>query len=78
MTTPNMTLLQMAINELGPYTTARACGVKGPSVYKWLERGCLPRTEWTGESNYATAISAALSGKFTVEQLLQRPDKDAT
>lgn len=47
------------------------------AMLKWLRKGCLPRTEWTGETHYAQAISEAVQGRFTVEQLLVRPERVA-
>lgn len=38
---------------------------------KWLKAGRLPRTEYTGETNYAAALSEAVGGEVTVEQLLE-------
>ncbi len=42
------------------------------AVRKWLASGRLPRTEWTGETKYAQALSAAVGGQVSVEQLLKR------
>jgi hypothetical protein len=70
MPTDNKNALQKAIAELGPYRAARICGVRGPSVYKWLANRRLPRTEWTGETHYAEAIVAALAGKYSRDDLL--------
>lgn len=65
--------IQEAADFLGAYRIAKVCGVKGPSVYKWLANGCLPRTEWTGETNYAALISAECEGKVSRAALLERP-----
>ena len=43
------------------------------AVLKWARQGRLPRTEWTGETNYAKAMSAAVGGKVKVRELLQKP-----
>lgn len=43
------------------------------AAYKWLRKGRLPRTEYTGETKYAEAISAALGGRITKAELLQMP-----
>ena len=32
---------------------ADVCGLTPKAIYKWLERGSLPRTEFTGETEYA-------------------------
>jgi hypothetical protein len=68
--------LQKAIDGLGPYKIAKLVQRRGPSIYKWRESGRLPRTEWTGETNYAAAIVEACKGtefECTREQLLQLP-----
>jgi len=43
------------------------------AVLKWARLGRLPRTEWTGETKYAKAMSAAVGGKVKVRELLVRP-----
>ncbi len=43
------------------------------AVLKWARQGHLPRTEWTGETSYAKAISAAIGGQIKVGELLVRP-----
>lgn len=43
------------------------------AVLKWARQGRLPRTEWTGETRYAKAMSAAVGGKVKVRELLVRP-----
>lgn len=35
---------------------AKACDVSRTAVMKWEENEKLPRTEWTGETNYAERI----------------------
>jgi hypothetical protein len=71
--------LQKAIDILGPYKIAKLVNLRGPSIYKWRESGRLPRTEWTGETNYADTIAKACSERgdidppITRDQLLQRP-----
>jgi predicted DNA-binding transcriptional regulator AlpA len=69
----NMTPIQAAIDLLGCYKIAEACGIKGPSVYKWVKAGRLPRTEWTGETNYAQIIERETGGKVTRAALLKLP-----
>ncbi len=38
---------------------------------KWLRQGRLPRTDYTGETNYAKALEELTGGKVTAEQLLE-------
>lgn len=39
---------------------AQLLGVSYVAIRKWQERGRLPRTEWTGETQYAARIAAAV------------------
>lgn len=64
------TTLKNAFEFFGPYRLARICKVSGPAVYKWKKRGCLPRTEWTGETCYAELIEKASGGHFAKDELL--------
>ena len=66
-----MTHLEKAIRFLGGYSaTARVCGVAYQVVVNWVRRGRLPRTEWTGETDYSSKIEKALAGAVTREELL--------
>lgn len=66
--------LKKAIDDAGGVTAvALACGKTPRAVYKWLTAGCLPRTEYTGETKYAEkiAVLAKAKGKpFKANQLL--------
>jgi hypothetical protein len=65
--------LSKAVEAMGSQAAiARCCGVTQQAVQKWMERGRLPRTEWTGETAYAVAIAAASGNKVTVADLLRR------
>lgn len=45
---------------LGGYEAAgRVCGTSGKAVQKWAKQGRLPRTEATGETNYAERMAKA-------------------
>ena len=45
----------------GSSKVASHCGLKSyQAVGKWCQRGRLPRTEWTGETNYAATIEAMI------------------
>ncbi|EPI8964320.1 TPA: Cro/Cl family transcriptional regulator [Escherichia coli] len=48
---------------------ADACGLTPKAIYKWLERGSLPRTEFTGETEYADKIAKASCGKYSAAQI---------
>ena len=75
-----MNPIQHAINLAGgPVALTRELNkrigkpVTYQAVLKWARQGHLPRTEWTGETGYAKAISAAIGGQIKVRELLVRP-----
>ncbi|ATR83800.1 hypothetical protein CS390_15255 [Pseudomonas sp. HLS-6] len=54
-----MQALRKAIEDAGGVAAvALACGKTPRAVYKWLASGCLPRTEYTGETKYSERIAA--------------------
>lgn len=57
--------------------TGRVCGVSGKAVKKWVKNGRLPRTEATGETNYAELLSKA-DPRIDQEKLLATVMKKAT
>lgn len=59
----------------GPYGLSRVCGVSNTSVHRWKKKGCLPRTEWTGETRYAELIEAATQSAVTKAELLAHVPK---
>ncbi|MBK0059636.1 hypothetical protein IAE40_13400 [Pseudomonas sp. S44] len=69
-----MTALKKAIDDAGGvFAVSVACEKTPRAVYKWLASGCLPRTEYTGETLYAEKIAelARANGKpFKAKQLL--------
>lgn len=72
-----MIALDLAVTRLGLQPLARLCGVSYQAVRKWQRAGRLPRTEWTGETDYAARIAAALHGEITQDQLLAAPGRSA-
>ena len=64
--------LEKARKTLGSYAEiGRVCGgLSANAVRKWVERGHLPRTEWTKETEYAKLISEATKGAVPAEKLL--------
>ncbi|GLU37147.1 YdaS family helix-turn-helix protein [Pseudomonas sp. NBRC 100443] len=53
-----MSTLKQAIEDAGgAAAVATSCGVSVRAVYKWAASGVLPRTEYTGETNYADCIA---------------------
>ena len=52
-----MNVIKQAINKAKTKTEfAETCGVSRQAVLRWEEKKKLPRTEWTGETNYAEKI----------------------
>lgn len=49
---------------------ASACGVSARAIYKWIDRGSLPRTDFTGETSYAQKISEVSAGKYSESEIL--------
>ncbi|WP_213115299.1 DNA-binding protein [Cobetia sp. MC34] len=53
----------------GVGAVSKACGVSIRAVYKWIERGCLPRTEYTGETSHAEAIAGLSPAVFEASEI---------
>lgn len=66
-------MLKKAISSIGSQKIAERCQVSVRAVYKWSERGFLPRTEYTGETNYAEQIEELSEGLYRKDQLLNLP-----
>jgi hypothetical protein len=61
--------LKQAISEAGGIkAVSLATGKSYEAVRKWTKNG-LPRTEWTGETQYSVVI-ASLQNQYTVDDLL--------
>lgn len=69
-------LISKAIEIVGICKLANACGVRYQSIYKWEAKGRVPRTDWTGETNYASRIEEATKGVITRDQLLNLKRND--
>jgi hypothetical protein len=55
-----MSALRESIYKVGGVATASSiCGVSQRAIYKWLTAGSLPRTEYTGETDYAARLAKA-------------------
>lgn len=62
-----------AVTHFGGRTeVAKITGVSYMAVKKWERNGCFPRTEYTGETNYAEKLSQASEGVLLVNELLPR------
>lgn len=65
-----MATLKEVINDAGGVcTVAFAVQLSQRSIYKWIERNSLPRSEYTGESDYSSVI-AEMSQNFNKEKIL--------
>lgn len=55
-----MSAISIAIEKAGgAVASAKACGVRRQAVDKWLAKGSLPRTDYTGETDYAQLLANA-------------------
>ena len=72
-------LISKAIELTGLRALAKICGVTPQALYKWEAKGRVPRTDWTGETDYASRIEEATKGQITRDQLLnlKRNDQSA-
>lgn len=76
---PQQTALELVFELLkGPSGVLKALHAQGIdkvktpwAVNKWLRQGRLPRTEYTGETTYAQALSRAVGGRVSAEALLE-------
>ena len=62
--------LKQAIELVGLGPLSKGLGLTYPAIRKWERAGRLPRTEWTGETNYAGQIAVLTDNKVTKSQLL--------
>lgn len=66
-----MCTVKKIINDAGGVmVVAQAINLSDRSIYKWIEKNAFPRSEYTGETDYATHI-AFLSKSYSREQILQ-------
>ncbi|MEG8916435.1 YdaS family helix-turn-helix protein [Klebsiella pneumoniae] len=72
-----MNIVRQVVDSVGGQTAAaKICGVSPVAVHKWVKRGCLPRTDFTGKTTYARKLAAASSGAFSEGQLLSEANPD--
>lgn len=73
MTTRGFPALDRAVAAAGSQLRLAAMlGVRYQTIQKWRAMGRLPRTEWTGETDYAERIAIATGGKVTSRELLAK------
>lgn len=75
---PERNPLQIVFEILGGPTgvlralQAQGIELKTPwAVNKWLRAGRLPRTDYTGETQYAKALEIAVRGQVSAETMLE-------
>jgi len=71
-----MNLLKNLINQNGVCTVSKMVGVSHTSIRKWYQRGRLPRTDITGETQYAKLIEKATDGAVRAQDLLDESLKE--
>lgn len=73
----NREILREAIDLIpgGMRRVAAETGRSYEAVRKWTKNG-LPRTEWTGETDYCRTIER-LQGKYSADDLLGKPGHKA-
>lgn len=64
--------IQAAIDIVGLSTLARGLGVTHQAVRKWQRAGRLPRTEWTGETEYAAKIAEMSGGVVLRDDVMSK------
>ena len=57
--------VKSVIKELGVQNVSAITHVSVRAVYKWMARDALPRTDYTGETDYAGAMSQLSNGKYS-------------
>lgn len=72
-----VTNLTRAKNILGSWdAVGSVCGgLSGKAVMKWRNNGRPPRTEYSGETNYAELIETATSGQVKKHELIPKVSK---
>lgn len=66
-----MNSLMQVIDEIGVVKVSALCGVSVRAVYKWRKANALPRTDYTGETNYADILAKALKRKVSRAEILR-------
>ncbi|KKL69961.1 hypothetical protein LCGC14_2109680 [marine sediment metagenome] len=66
-----MNPLQRAIDEKGWRSLSAALEVSHQAIRKWVEAERLPRSEFSGETNYAEIIERETDGAVSANDLLE-------
>jgi hypothetical protein len=62
--------IEEAVQIVGLARLARELKLTHQAVRRWQRAGRLPRTEWTGETEYSARIQVLTGGAVTRERLL--------
>lgn len=66
-------LIESAANKVGGIRMLAALlGVSYQAIRKWQKKGCMPRTEWTGETHYCETIERVTNGGISQDALKVR------
>ncbi|CAI1213474.1 TPA: hypothetical protein SMI16_002280 [Serratia liquefaciens] len=60
----------------GPAKAAEICERSVTAIQKWQSKGCLPRTEYTGKTNYAEILASHSNGAIIAADLLEKANPD--
>ena len=68
--------IEKAVSIVGLEPLAEACDVSRQAIRKWQRNG-MPRTEWSGETDYCGIIEKETKGAVTRAHLLKQKRKPA-
>lgn len=72
-----MNPIESVIEAVGGRANAsNICCVSRVTIHKWIKNGSLPRTEYTGKTQYAEKLANNSRGKFTKDWLLEAANPD--
>ncbi len=66
-----MNPLERAIDQVGWQALSKALDVSHQAIRKWVDAGRLPRSEFSGETTYASVIERETAGAVKVNDLLE-------
>jgi hypothetical protein len=61
----------IAVTSGGRRQIAKACQISVQALQKWESAGRLPRSEFSGETEYSEIIERETDGEVTAEELLR-------
>ncbi|KAF0804906.1 regulatory protein [Alcanivorax xiamenensis] len=67
-----MPSLKSVIDDAGGVASvSRLLGISPRAIYKWLEAGSLPRTEYSGETDYAQKLARLDAVEHSASEILE-------